>query len=389
MVSLNDLAGGYTSFSNTLVTDVLTCAKCAVHLLIHGSGVTSVQNGLGQKYQPLLEELVHAGGVLTIVVLKELSGLTDPSRRVATGDMRVAEGVYNEVQACLTFVASAFSAGIVTADLKQAVEISQGIFNDCRNSLSVQTSWLQAVLCAISCLMLARQDEDQEKVGARILAVKMAQMKAKMNDDEQGEVAAEALLNANVFLEGNAAAEKAVDFEAEGDKKKKRKKLKQHTFHHDNSSAVSTVGASTGAPSVAVSMLGGGDDDDDDVSVESLTDWKEENRDEDDRILDGEQTIGGTGKDEFGEDNVVTLSHVLHRSGETNMQSPEVMEQWLLLIHHLAGWSPLARQTLVNASVDIVVAKVSSVQLDHVYLIALCELCVSLIRTEEEEHFEL
>ena len=182
-------------------------------------------------------------------------------------------------------------------------------------------------------------------------------------------------------MEGNQAAERAADvgMDQMGADKKKRRKKSQH--QHGSSSG--DAGASS-----ALSMLGG-DDDDDDVSVESLTDWKEENRDDDDRLLDGEENLSGNAKEDLGEETDLTLSHVLRRSGEANMQSPEVMEQWLLLIYHLAGWSPLARQTLVNASVDVVVTKITVVQIQHVYLIALCEMCVALIRTEEEEHFEL
>ena len=204
MGPVNDLSGGYTSASNTLVTDALTCAKCAIHILLHDCGVESVKEGLGDRYQPLLEELVEAGGELVVVVLKELSGLTDPSRRVGTGDVRAAEGVYGEIQACLSFVASAFSAGMVTVNLKIAVEIGRSICIDCRSSLAVQSSWLQAVFCAVMCMMLTDQDEGQDAVGARILAVKMAQMKAKMNEDDEEAAAAEMMLSANdrfyVFL---------------------------------------------------------------------------------------------------------------------------------------------------------------------------------------------
>jgi hypothetical protein len=194
----SELAGGYVSISNTLTTDALVCAKCMVHILMHDSRVETVKGGLGEPYQDLLDKLVEAGGKLVVVVITELSGLTDPSRRVGAGDVRAAESIYNEAQACLNFVASCFAAGCVTHHLKTAVEIGKDLCVDCRHSMAVQSSWLQALFSAVMCLMLTTDDDDDEGgTGARILAVKMAQMKAKMNGDEQGAAEAELLLTEN------------------------------------------------------------------------------------------------------------------------------------------------------------------------------------------------
>lgn len=179
---------------------------------------------------------------------------------------------------------------------------------------------------------------------------------------------------AEVFLEGNQAAERGNQEETI---KKKKKRQQQ--------SSATEGGTSSGG----ASMLDAVDKDDDDISVESLTDWKEEHRDEDDRLLDGEENLGGGVEGANDEMAELTLSNVLHRSGELNLQTFEVVEQWLLLIHHLAQESALGRQTLLNAYVDNVVSKVANMHATSVYLMALCEMCIALIRTEEEEHFEL
>jgi hypothetical protein len=178
-----------------------------------------------------------------------------------------------------------------------------------------------------------------------------------------------------VFLEGNQAAERGNEEEVT----KKKKKKQSQSLAEDEST-----------PSGGASMLHG-DKDDDEVSVEDLEDWKERHRDEDDRLLDGEEDLGVDGRKEGGAEEmaVLTLSYVLYRSGELNMQTGEVMEQWLLLIHHLAQESALGRQMLVNAYVDNVISKVANMQTTNVYLTALCEMCITLICTEEAEHFEL
>jgi hypothetical protein len=76
----------------------------------------------------------------------------------------------------------------------------------------------------------------------------------------------------------------------------------------------------------------------------------------------------------------LTLSDLLKLVGERNMQSKETMEQWLLLIYHIANGTPLARQTLVNAYVDESLQKLHSIQVSDIYMIALCEMSLQILQ---------
>jgi hypothetical protein len=81
----------------------------------------------------------------------------------------------------------------------------------------------------------------------------------------------------------------------------------------------------------------------------------------------------------------LTLSDLLKLVGESNMQSKETMEQWLLLVYHIANGTPLARQTLVNSYVDESLQKLLSIQVNDYYMIALCEMSLQILQHHDAD----
>lgn len=106
--------------------------------------------------------------------------------------------------------------------------------------------------------------------------------------------------------------------------------------------------------------------DDDDISVEDFFVWKENHLDEDDTFI----------SDWKGE-VCLPIATLLYRVGEHNIQSLEVIEQWLLLVRHLCLSSSLALMSLVEASLEVTIEKVLSIQNDDLYTVALGRICLA------------
>lgn len=71
----------------------------------------------------------------------------------------------------------------------------------------------------------------------------------------------------------------------------------------------------------------------------------------------------------------MTFVSLLTYVGEAHLQSPEVMEQLLLLVDHLTQKSQVCKFQLVDNGMPLVVHRVLSSQTDNVYMIALSEIC--------------
>jgi len=72
---------------------------------------------------------------------------------------------------------------------------------------------------------------------------------------------------------------------------------------------------------------------------------------------------------------------VLKFSGEAHVQSPEVMEQFLLLVYQLASSSHISKVTMVDFEVDTTVRHYLDLA-NNTYLVALTELCVENLLVE-------
>mmetsp|Transcript_21704 Transcript_21704/g.31586 ORF Transcript_21704/g.31586 Transcript_21704/m.31586 type:complete len:751 (+) Transcript_21704:108-2360(+) len=423
-------SGGHATHANSLVTDLLVCGKCAVHLLLIESDVSTICHGLGEPYHTDADRLISSGSALSLIVLTELSGIVNPLRRVSQGDVRAAENVYSEASACLNFTAVCFTTGMISLSLLRCLEIGQQVTHDCKYSMAVQSAWLQAILSSILCLSLGPTEAADDDIVGQINAAKMALMKAKINDQPMDEAHAtmhiplkgqfflylgtsihgvlEALslhingasiqhmgflitrlllrspfmTNKDIesFLEGVQEQELTEDEvkmrRAERRRKRAEKRQAEKLKAKLRGAENENEGEEEGFPAVA-EVHEEEEEDDDGISVTSIDDWKECNRDADDKLIDeSKEDIDG---------KQLSLSEVLVLSGEQNMQSPEVMEQWLLLIHHLATRSAMSKQSLINFYVDRIVHKVLAIQISDTYVIALCEICLSLLKADEEE----
>lgn len=81
-----------------------------------------------------------------------------------------------------------------------------------------------------------------------------------------------------------------------------------------------------------------------------------------------------TGGDGYPSQRMTFVSLLTH-VGEAHLQSPEVMEQLLLLVDHLTQKSQVCKFLLVDNGMPLVVQRVLSSQTDNVYMIALSEIC--------------
>jgi pyruvate-formate lyase-activating enzyme len=107
-------------------------------------------------------------------------------------------------------------------------------------------------------------------------------------------------------------------------------------------------------------------DDDDADSVTSVSDWKKDHAKE-----EAFQILEAINKTEQ-----VYLSELLVICIENNLQSLEVVEQWLLLIRHLLVTSKLAYQALQAEGIMEWLKRIITLQSSNTYIIALTEICL-------------
>ena len=81
-----------------------------------------------------------------------------------------------------------------------------------------------------------------------------------------------------------------------------------------------------------------------------------------------------------------SLLGLLTRCGLLHVQSDNVLEQWLLLVHQLAHSSYTAKISMIDAGVLDTLQKVILLRYDNMslYLLALCEICIDVLKQKSE-----
>jgi hypothetical protein len=433
----------HVSPSTTLIADLFVCCKCSLQIILahsRGKSVKRIDTHAGDStptgYQALSDHLIRSVSPCGLLILEQCLPYGQAPRRASIGDTRMIESLQAEISAYLSFVAAAFSAGSLQPGQLKSLQLALTLSISFRHCMFFQSAWFHAVLSAILCLNLTLQSnvESEKDIAAKIVAAKMAEMKVRISSggdssqppstlplkdqlyvflgsciqeivrslgchlfcpsiQQTGLLIVRLLLRSpymskrdiDIFLEGDQNANRELKEEAKAIKLARKLKSTSEQGGRAIFSGV-VIGDSPDsvpdAPPVTT-------DNDDDVSIDSITDWKEDNFDNDDQLIAGNEDqfmgVPHTLSKEDGLTQEMTLCELLVHSGENNMQSDEVIEQWLLLIYQLGVGSPLSTQSLVNAYVDGSVQKVLSIQTNNVYLIALCELCLHLIRTHDSE----
>ena len=386
---------GHVSYFSPLVADTLICAKCALQVIVHDSGVPNLVDGIGSTYSSSVECLIQSCEPLALCSLNEVSNHLTNERRVCKGDLKCMESLYSEAQCALSFIAACFSAGWVSASMLELLAAAKQLGSDVRKNLSIQSPWLQVILAGVLFINMSTTEvETDEEYATRIKQAQIDKLQGKEEmalDGSEGRkvlrqklcaflascildvlkamevfLTTPTLLHTGLltvrlllrlpymnkkeivtFLEGEQANEmrSAADIRAE-------RMLKLQEEHN-----LANV-------------------DDDDISIEDFYVWKEKNLDDDDTFID----------DWKGEASL-PISRLLFLVGEKNIQSLEVIEQWLLLIRHLCLSSPMALMSLAEANMESAIEKVLTIQNDDLYTVALGRICLNELAKLEPDSY--
>ena len=78
-----------------------------------------------------------------------------------------------------------------------------------------------------------------------------------------------------------------------------------------------------------------------------------------------------------------TLTQMLWYAGNNHLQSTEITEQILLIIHHLSHVSFLCRVIMVERGIERILTRVTEAMPHHVYLMALVEICSEVLNQND------
>ena len=392
------ILAGHVSYYSALVADMLLCCKCALHIMTVDSGVSTLLHGLGEPYATAVTTLASSSARLALTTLREVSNHLCNDRRVCKGDLKCMDALYNEAQCTLSFLAACLSCGHISSTLLELLTVAKHMCIDVQKHLGVQSCWLQTLLAGILYINLSSADtETDEEYATRMKQAQLDKLQGRTQhthtSGDEGEVESDtslrqrlcsllasclphvlkvmeefitvsslqhtALLTVRLLLRLPYMNKKELEMFLEGDqatllhsedeaRQERLIKLKEeHNLH---------------------------DVEDDDISVEDFLVWKEKNLDEDDAFLDDWKGRVG-----------VPIASLLCTIGEQNLQSLEVVEQWLLLIRHLSVTSSLALMSLAEAGVDHAIEKVLSIQNDDLYTVALARLCLAELEKLDQE----
>lgn len=379
---------GHVSYFSSLVADTLFCTKCLLQIMGSDSGAENLYNGIGRPYAPPIKLLIRSAERLAHTTLMEVSNHLMNERRVCKGDLMCMESLYFELHSCLSFITACFTVGWTSDDQLEMLAIAKVTCGAIRRNLSIQSSWMQAILCGVLFINMSTEKvESDEEYTARIKQAQIDKLQGRSSFERSetkvgienlkprlceflSQCVRDVLKIMEIFVSTTSIVHTGLLFVRLVLRLPYMNKKELETFIEGERNAQTTIEELRAERMMKLKEEHNTDDlDDDDISVEDFYMWKEKNLDEDDAFLNNWKD--GASK---------PISDLLYAIGNSNIQSLEVVEQWLLLVRHLCISSGLARVSLVEACVEDAIAKIITIQNTELYTIALCRICLNELK---------